>query len=289
MVFKPRISGASLYHHIYAWGNDRHPIFKEDFHYHRYLKSLQEYSLFFGIEVIAYALMLWHIHLFVHDINDKISEFILNLHGDYARYYNRITKRVGHVFGERFNNRIVQPNNYALWLSRYIHRQALEAGLVNDPQDYPWTSYRIYIGLEPNYFLKTDIILKQFGEGEEVYSRYKNFVMGDESGPIDWKRTRKAIIGETEFIEKIAEGEYDIMKTVEERPRIEEVLEKIFGRNKKIISEPCGKVERALRHKAIKVLWLEYKYTKTEIARAFGLSVAAISKVLNNDSSKVKS
>mgnify|MGYP002155005968 CR=1 FL=1 len=107
-----------------------------------------------------------------------------NLHGDYAQYFNKDTKRVGHVFGERFNNKIVQANEYSIWLSRYIHRQALTAGLVDDPKDYPWTSYRKYLGLEYKDFIKSDIVLEQFGtdHGGRVALRYKEFVKdGDEA------------------------------------------------------------------------------------------------------------
>ncbi|KPJ72718.1 hypothetical protein AMJ52_05395 [candidate division TA06 bacterium DG_78] len=281
MVFKPRVSGAKLYHHIYAWGNDRHPIFKRDFHYTRYVKLLRKYAEFFGIKVIAYALMKWHVHLFIHDVNDTVSDFVMNLHGDYARFYNRTTKRVGHVFGERFNNRIVQPNNYGLWLSRYIHRQAVEAGLVKDPAEYVWTSYRIYIGLEKNEFLKPAIILSQFGDGEEAYQHYKNFVLARDDGPIDWKGVKQRIIGDDDFIKEVV-NEHDFeLDNETTKPTLEEVVNKIFGLDMDLLLRPKGKQERLMRHKVITVLGIEHKFTKSEIARAFDMSVPAVSKVLN--------
>ena len=280
MVFKPRVSGIKLYHHIYAWGNDRHPIFKMDFHYRRYLKLLRKYSEFFGIKVIAYALMKWHVHLFIHDVNDTVSDFVMNLHGDYARFYNRTTKRVGHVFGERFNNRIVQPNNYGLWLSRYIHRQAVEAGLVEDPAEYAWTSYRIYIGLEKNDFLKPAIILDQFGHGEEAYRHYKNFVLDSDDGLIDWKRVKQRIIGDDDFIKEVV-NEHDFeLGNETTKPNLEEVINKILELDMDLLLRPKGKSERLMRHNVIKVLGIEYKFTKSEIARAFNMSVPAVSKVL---------
>ena len=131
-----RLCGENVYHYIYAWGNDRHPIFKSADHYKKYLTLLEKYALFFDVDVIAYALMATHVHLFVYDRSNKLSHFMMKLHGDYARYYNRINERVGHVFGERFNNKIVAADIYGKWLSRYIHRQAVEAGLVTDPVDW---------------------------------------------------------------------------------------------------------------------------------------------------------
>jgi hypothetical protein len=71
MSAQPRVSGVELYHHIYAWGNDRHPIFKDDNHYQTYLNLLAIQSTYCKVDVIAYALMEWRIHLFVYDKENK--------------------------------------------------------------------------------------------------------------------------------------------------------------------------------------------------------------------------
>jgi len=94
MPRKSRLKGKRLYHHIYAWGNDRHPVFKADEHYVKYLDYLGYYSLHYQIEVIAYALMVWHVHLFLFDVADRVSEFMKSLHGEYAQYFNRRDGRV---------------------------------------------------------------------------------------------------------------------------------------------------------------------------------------------------
>ena len=93
------------------------------------------------MDIIAYGLMEWHVHLFVYDRNNTIADFMMTLHGEYAQFFNRECHQIGHVFGERYNNKIVANSVYGLWLSRYIHRQAVEAGMTNDPVLYPWTSY----------------------------------------------------------------------------------------------------------------------------------------------------
>ena len=117
MGWTPRICGENAYHHIYAWGNDRHPVFKSIEHYQEYLMMLEKYAVFFHVDVLAYAMMESHVHLFVYDRSKNISGFMMNLHGHYARYYNKINERVGHVFGERCNNKLVLANVYGKWLS----------------------------------------------------------------------------------------------------------------------------------------------------------------------------
>jgi len=94
MIKKPRLKGKRLYHHIYAWGNDRHPVFKADAHYGKYLYYLEPFATRYKIDIIAYALMEWHVHLFLFDVADRISEFMKSLHGEYAQHFNRRDGRV---------------------------------------------------------------------------------------------------------------------------------------------------------------------------------------------------
>jgi REP element-mobilizing transposase RayT len=190
MVWKPRVCGEEQYHHIYAWGNDRHPIFKARAHYTKYLSLLAKYSHNLSVFVVAYALMEYHVHLFVYDRDKNISEFMKKLHGDYAKYFNRVNNRTSHVFGERFNNKIVQANLYGKWLSRYIHRQAVEGGIVNDPIEYEWTSYGIYIGIVKGNWVRPNIILEQFGDGLSAINNYKKFVLDIVDDPIIWSERK---------------------------------------------------------------------------------------------------
>jgi len=257
--WKPRAHGTDIYHHVYAWGNDRHPVFKKPVHYQKYLLLLGKYSKAFEIDIIAYALMNWHVHLFIYDKLDTISDFVMKLHSEYAQYFNRTVNRVGHVFGERFNNKIVNANVYGMWLSRYIHRQAVEAGLVQNPVDYPWSSYRSYLGLEKSKFLKPSIILNQFGDQKNLRQSYKEFVLSDNDGPVDWgKRTFKLRAGEDliEFIGRALEIE------------------------RSILLHPQGTHERMMRHEVIKTLATKYGYQGAEIARTLRLSRMAVAKIL---------
>lgn len=259
MGWKIRIRGENLYHHIYAWGNDRHPVFKEKKHYQKYLSLLEKISLLFEIDVIAYALMEWHVHLFIFDKLNTISNFMMKLHGDFAQYFNKDTKRVGHVFGERFNNKIVMPNIYGMWLSRYIHRQPVEANLVADPKDYPWTSYRVYLGLEKKKFLKPEIILGQFGTDRDRFRKYKEFVMSDNDGPVDWSQR----------VFRMRSGKDLIVIASQE-----------MGINPSLIANPEGVQARYLRCQAIRVLVNKYGYKGSQVASAFGLTRAAVTKIL---------
>ena len=259
MAWKIRQRGEDLYHHIYAWGNDRHPVFKEPKHYRKYLSLLSRQAETHDVSVIAYALMEWHVHLFIHDQRNRISEFMMELHGEYAKYYNRVTNRVGHVFGERFNNKVVRNNLYGKWLTRYIHRQALDAGLVRAAEDYLWSSYRVYLGLEKNTFVKKKIILDQFGKGEERLIRYKDFVDGGEDGPVDWSMRYFNLRSISDLIELVC---------VE------------LNTEPEIVMKTHGRRAQNIRGQVVHKLAKKYDIKRTDIAQALRLSRSTVTRIL---------
>jgi REP element-mobilizing transposase RayT len=259
LVWHARFRGDDLYHHIYAWGNDHHPIFKERYHYQRYLIYLEEYSIKHKVDIIAYALMRGHVHLFIHDREDNISEFMLHLQGEYAKYYNWSSHRVGHVFGERYNNKIVEANEYGMWLTRYIHRQAVKKGIVSDPMEYPWTSYLVYMGMEWNPYINNKFIIDQFGKGKEAFQNYRNFVLDNDDGPIDWS-----------LIER------DKKNNDEE---IEEVIRNLIGNNGSTMN-PRGLREKRERHQLIKRLIKQHRFRVVDVAKYFKIGKGTVSKIV---------
>ncbi len=283
MILQQRLSGEDLYHHIYAWGNNRNHLFSHDHHYTNYLKLLAHFSKRHKIDIIAYALMEWHIHLFIYDKINTMPYFMKELHGVHARYYNYETNRVGHAFGERYNNKIVQPTNYALYLSRYIHRQAVEAGLVQDPRRYEWTSYNRYIGIQPCDFVKPGIVLDQFGDNmpdEEKITQYMDFVQGERDNPVDWDMTNFNIVGDRNFCLYVKRLNRE-KKKIRIRPHdIISIISMDLAIDGNRLLNPRGREEKALRHKAFKLLVKDYDYTYNEIARLFKVTRLTVGKAI---------
>lgn len=243
-----------MYHHIYAWGNNRQAIFIDEKHYEKYLDLLAEYSGDNRTDIIAYALMPTHVHLFVYDRFDRVSHFMNSLHGEYAQYFNHAMGRVGHVFGERFNSKVVQANKYGLWLSRYIHRQAVENGTVVDPEDYPWTSYRAYIGKAPLDFLKPGLILDQFGSGQESMRYYGAFVLSADHGPIDWDARSVVVVADEDYSRRVNERKRCVVQSNRSDEEILALIAERFAIEHGAMIAPHGWEEKRLRRKVIRYL-----------------------------------
>ena len=99
----------------------------------------------------------------------NLNEAMHHLQGQYAQYINRRHDRVGYLFQDRYKSPLVNEEQYALALTRYIHRNPLEANLVKNLEDYPWSSYPSYIGTLPAWkWLETHWLLHQFHENQET-------------------------------------------------------------------------------------------------------------------------
>ena len=284
MSKRPRASGAGLFHHIYNRGNNRHQIFMSDGDYRHYLSYLEKYTKQYSVEIIAYALMPNHIHLFINDRIGNISIFMNVLHGRYINYFNWANGRCGHGFGGRFRNKIIDVNNYGLGLTKYIHLQAVKANIVMTPSEYRWTSYLSYIGRVPYGFLKTEIIMDQFGKDiKEKQNQYRAFIENTDNGPIDWDSLESKpgmIVGDEDFIDKISKKlnvNYGVNPIKNGINPIEIVCAKLKLSMSDMIN-PEGRKARRLRHRAFQILRDEYKLSISRIAHAFKVSSAAVSK-----------
>jgi predicted nucleotidyltransferase len=92
-------------------------------------------------------------------------------------------------------------------LVRYIHLNPLRAGLVDSPEDYPWSSHRIYLGIEKSEVIDPSLVLKQFSDDLSSGIRsYELFVMeGSKQGRRDdlYKVSDQRILGGEAFCKEV--------------------------------------------------------------------------------------
>ena len=84
-----------------------------------------------------------HVHLLVTpDEPDGLSRMMQSVGRRYVQYVNRIDKRTGTLWEGRFKSSVVQEAHYFLVCCRYIELNPVRAGMVTDPGQYRWSSYR---------------------------------------------------------------------------------------------------------------------------------------------------
>jgi putative transposase len=176
MARKPRIHIPGGLYHIILRGNGGQDIFLSDADRYRFLLLLQEGTCRFGYRVHAFCLMTNHLHLLLQAGDIPLSRGLQNLSFRYTRWVNGREKRTGHLFQGRYKAVLVDGDSYLLELVRYIHLNPLRAGMVQSPDEYPWTSHPAYLGMDDLPWLTTDTLLGQFGrqagKARQGYARF---------------------------------------------------------------------------------------------------------------------
>ncbi|MDX8404992.1 MAG: transposase [Mariprofundus sp.] len=137
----------------------------------------------FGWSCHAYCLMSKHFHLMIETPQANLSRGMRQLNGMYTQRFNRKHGRAGHVFQGRFKSIVVDKEAYLLALSRYIVRNPVAAGIVQNVGAWPWSSYQATAGeVSAPEFLDIVWLLSQFGgEAELARTAYADFIRKEDT------------------------------------------------------------------------------------------------------------
>jgi len=155
-------------YHIYNRGNHRESVFLEEYNYIHFLRRLQKYLPSDKISVLAYCLMPNHYHLLIEVKADcDVSNMMKNLIISYTKAINLRYNVVGHLFQGRFRSKEVDSEHYLLTLVRYIHNNPVAAQLVSKIEDWKYSSYTEYIGLQEAMISSPEKVMSLFKTIEE--------------------------------------------------------------------------------------------------------------------------
>jgi REP element-mobilizing transposase RayT len=159
-------------------GRARQKIFHNQDYYEMFLSVLAEAHQRFGVEIHSYCLMTNHYHLLVKTPDANLGRVMRHINGVYTQRHNRMKKTDGSLFRGRYKAICVEEDSYQLQLSRYIHRNPLEAKMVTNLETYPWSSYGFYVGKSkrPPKWLYQDEIFGQLGARSKRREKYKAYV-----------------------------------------------------------------------------------------------------------------
>ncbi len=142
MPRKPRVQQPGMIHHVIARGNNKENIFRSDDDKTRYLQLIDKYRERDHFKLLSYCLMDNHIHLLIKQGEVALSRTMQGIQQSYTQYYNKKYESIGHVFHQRFKSKPVDDEAYLLSLIAYIHKNPKVGRLVNDLNDYKWSSHQ---------------------------------------------------------------------------------------------------------------------------------------------------
>lgn len=176
------------YYHIYNRGIVDSKIFFQARNWLFFLQRWRKYCLPNYADTIAYCLMPTHYHFLLYiKIEDFGHKVMHPFAMSYAKAINKQEGRSGHLFQGGFQAKLVDNYCYLSRLTRYIHLNPVEAGYVDHPADWEYSSYLEYAGLRDGTLPKTDFILGNFNDRDD----YVAFV---EDGVQDLRSIEKWLI-----------------------------------------------------------------------------------------------
>ena len=129
--------------HIIQRGNNRKPCFFNETDYTVYLDKLRYYAREYKVAIHSYVLMTNHVHLLLSPATTQgVSKMMQSLGRYYVRFVNGSYNRTGTLWEGRFKDSLVHSTQYLLKVSRYIEMNPVRAKMVEDPADYPWSSFQ---------------------------------------------------------------------------------------------------------------------------------------------------
>lgn len=195
--------------HIVQRGNNRLPCFHRNQDYVMYLNSLAEMSTKYEVDVHAFVLMTNHVHMLVTPTtSDGASRMMQQVGRKYVQLFNKYNQRSGTLWEGRFRSTLIDSETYLFACYRYIELNPVRAHMVNVPDDYRWSSYRVNALGSKSTLIKPRQELLQLSKDRNFrLERYRRiFSSGGTEDDFDAIRfgTNKGLpVGSAQFREKI--------------------------------------------------------------------------------------
>jgi REP element-mobilizing transposase RayT len=273
-----RIAPAGSLLHVMSRGNARMSIFLDDTDHLRFLEILDEAVARFALICCAFCLMPNHYHLVIELQRENLSAAMQRVNGIYARWWNRRLDRVGHVFQGRFKAQLVQHEAYFRRLCRYVVTNPVRAGLVTDPAQWRWSSYRATLGEGPQLtLLDVDHLLGHFASRRSVARwNFRTFVEGverDAEFETQISEDRR-IVGDEEFVKR-----HELLLRDADKHEV--------PRRERLAARPPLETLRASmasapREDFVRVACIEHGYRQVEVATLLGLHPSSVSLALRS-------
>ena len=289
-----RITYPGAFYHVTSRGNERKAVFKSNRDREKFLEYFESATLRYDAIIHAYCLMDNHYHLLLETPSGNLPQIMRHINGAYTTYFNVKRARSGHLFQGRYKAILVDKDEYAQELSRYIHLNPVRTKMVEAPEEYIWSSYNYYIGKEkPVEWLYTDFILGYFGKtvssAQKKYQGFVSLLVNEKyKNPLD-SVVGSTLLGGPDFISYIKEKYLSGKKPDKDLPALKILVEKtsiqdIFDEVELVFAkEPAlgrnVKIFLSQRHTGEKL---------KDIGTHFGIGESGVSQASRRISDKIK-
>ncbi|MCO6359233.1 transposase [Roseivirga pacifica] len=160
-------------YHLYNRGNRNIPIFYQERNYAYFTDKVRQYILPFA-DILAYCLMPNHFHFLLvtkniegNELNDAIGIMLRS----YTRAINKQENQTGSLFQAKTKAKeLNKEEKLPLICFNYIHLNPLKAGLVNQLDNWKYSSFNAYSNNLNDHLINKSLAKEFIGITFEEYS-----------------------------------------------------------------------------------------------------------------------
>jgi len=167
-----RVIAVGMPHHVTQRGNYRQVVFRNKQDRLLYLSWMEEYSEKYSLNVIAFCLMINHVHFIVIPENENALSKVFNtVHMRYSQYFNRTNRIAGHLWQGRFYSCVLSEPHF-ISAVRYVERNPVRAKLTENAWDWTWSSAAYHINRKEKPLIKLSDSDKYIETPERNWQEY---------------------------------------------------------------------------------------------------------------------
>jgi len=128
-----------------------------------FLQILNKSATLNKVIIHDYCLMDNHYHLLIETTKENLPVLMRTINANYAKYFNKKSKRSGHLWQDRYKSKYITSEDYLYTLIRYIENNPLEATLSDKVTQYFYTlAHRIFNSKSIYPCCEESILIKDF-------------------------------------------------------------------------------------------------------------------------------
>lgn len=190
---RKKLTQRNVISHITQRAAGKDPCFVEDDDFLCMLGFLKESAQKHDYEIFSFCLMGNHAHFLLRPNQENLQFAMRDLFSRYAMRFNRKYERRGHLFGGPYRQALCLDDAYLIAASVYIHLNPVKADIVSEPEDYRWSSVRLFVDeSERSSFVNARFIMKILANDLQIArKRYRQLLEKGTKLPIDIAQTQE--------------------------------------------------------------------------------------------------
>lgn len=200
MANQPKQFHEGYWYHVYVCSQEEVLLFESDEEREWFIEKLDDVFGRRDVGLGALCLMDTHYHALVRMGSVPLDRALNGLHMSYVKHVNAGRGREGSLFRKHPVTDIILDEKYLLQVVPYIHKNPVDAGIVEDPSNYKWHTDALYLrekwepapldswwwppGFEED---PSRVYKERMGEDVEEPNRKEGFIGTEE----EWKQLEK--------------------------------------------------------------------------------------------------